>query len=398
MSMEPISLEVSFQQAIRDLQEEPKHHWSRDQRAYAAKADGRPAVKIAVGNVPLDYDLWSGLRNPAVSGLYPAGLQEIWEFFAHQRRQRLDTSGRPTIFQVPRTFDYAREHYSRAVLISAMLPFSPDIMEAYVNSVLAEQAASSHLFSRMYEETTEILDQATSRVAMELTSAHKVVIPMTNENIDKLSHQAIPATHQDSAHGPCKGGNFPQKSLAVLLGLGQFGVSRIIFRDEVMGQEVQRFVGPLRSVVVFDTSPLVTDGSDGMIFPTEGWREFLFSLYNFTRTESDINQHRFCSYFPVDDSSGCGECIQHCPSGAQAASVPLPTGGYSDQVASQIHRFHDSKLQFDFSRCCEDRGQMTTLFPEWSCARCVAMCQVRGRRRAASVRNFKEEAMRLTSV
>jgi len=396
--MEPISLEVSYQQAVCDLQEEPKHQWSREQRAYAAAADGRPVVKVAVGNVSLDYDLWSGLRNPAVSGLYPAGLQEIWEFFAHQRRQRLDSSGRPTIFQVPRPFDYARELYSRAVLISAMLPFSPDIMEAYVNSVSDEQAASSHLFSRMYEETTEILDQATSRVAMELTSADRVVIPMTNENVDKLSRQAIPATHQDSAHGPCKGGNFPQKSLAVLLGLGQFGVSRIVFRDEVAEQGVQRFVGPLRSIVVFDTSPLATDGSGGMIFPTEEWREFLFSLYDFTRAESDINQHRFCSYFPIGGSSGCGECIQHCPSGAQAASVPLPTGGYHDQLATQTHRFHDSKLQFDFSRCCEDRGQMTTLFPEWSCARCVAMCQVRGRRRATSVSNFKAEALRWTSA
>lgn len=397
MTLEPISLEMSFQQAVCDLQEEPKHQWSGDQRAYAAASDGRPVVKVAVGNVSLDYDLWSGLRNPAVSGLYPAGLQEIWEFFAHQRRHRLDASGRPTIFQVPQTFDYAREHYSRAVLISVMLPFSPDIMEAYVNSVLDEQAASSHLFSRMYEETTEILDQATSRVAMELTRADKVVVPMTNENVDKLSHQAIPVTHQDSAHGPCKDGNFPQKSLAVLLGLGQFGVSRIVFRDEVAEQGVQRFVGPVRSVIVFDTSPLVTDGSGGIIFPTEGWREFLFSLYDFTRTGSDLNQHRFCSYFPMDDS-GCGECIQHCPSGAQAASVPLPTGGYSDQVASQAHRFYDSKLQFDFSRCCEDRGQMTILFPEWSCARCVAMCQVRGRRRAASVLSFKDEAIRLTSL
>ena len=35
-------------------------------------------MKLAVGNVPLDYDLWEGLRNPAIIGMYPAGLKEIW--------------------------------------------------------------------------------------------------------------------------------------------------------------------------------------------------------------------------------------------------------------------------------------------------------------------------------
>jgi hypothetical protein len=41
---------------------------------YAIDANGRPLDKLAVGNVPLEHDLWEGLRNPALIGIYPAGI------------------------------------------------------------------------------------------------------------------------------------------------------------------------------------------------------------------------------------------------------------------------------------------------------------------------------------
>ncbi len=72
--------------------------------------------------------------------------------------------------------------------------------------------------------------------------------------------------------------------------------------------------------------------------------------------------------------------------------MPLSDGGYSESVSNQGHRFYDGKLQFDYAKCCETRGQMANLFPEWSCARCVSICAAEGNRRRPAAENF--EAMR----
>jgi len=120
-----------FKEKIAELQEEPEFQWDIEEVKYAVDEDGEPYVKMAVGNVPLDYDLWKGLRNPAVVGLYPAGLQEVWEFYSNRRKGRVDEFGRQTIFQIPRSFDFARKNYSRAVIISVMLPFSPKVIDDY---------------------------------------------------------------------------------------------------------------------------------------------------------------------------------------------------------------------------------------------------------------------------
>ena len=73
------SLAPLFREVIGELQEEPEFQSSRERVKYALDENGQPDVKVAVANVPLDYDLWEGLRNPAVVGSYPAGLREIWE-------------------------------------------------------------------------------------------------------------------------------------------------------------------------------------------------------------------------------------------------------------------------------------------------------------------------------
>jgi hypothetical protein len=108
-----------YKDRIAELQEEPEFQWKKDSIKYAVDEEGEPQVKVAVGNVPLDYDLWEGLRNPAVVGLYPAGLEEIWEYHANKRRERVDESGRRTIFQVPKTFEQARKRFGRAVIASS---------------------------------------------------------------------------------------------------------------------------------------------------------------------------------------------------------------------------------------------------------------------------------------
>ena len=384
-----------FREKVTELQEEPEFQWTGEKIKYAVDGRGAPLVKLAVGNVPLDYDLWKGLRNPAVVGLYPAGLREIWEFYANRRRERVDEFGRQTIFQVPRSFDFARRNYGQALIISAMLPFSPKVVRNYSQIIPEKGRGSSHLFSRMYKDVNLMIDKATSRVAMDLVADDNVVVAMDNESVKSVSTEAIPPTHQGASHGPSKGGNYPQKSIAVLTGLGQFGIARHVFRDELVEGRVERFVGPLRSIIMFDKEDPVRDGGDGIIYPTEAWREFLFKLFDFTDVDPDINRYRFCSYIPSGDR-GCSKCISCCPSGAQVNSVPTPHGGYQEQVSRQTHRFWEGKLQFDFGRCCDERGQMATLLPEWSCARCLSICAIEGIKRVYAAKNFYNKMDELT--
>ena len=386
-----------FKEKILEVQEEPEFQRSTETIKHAIDNNEEPLVKLAVGNVPIDYDLWEGLRNPAVVGLHPAGLPEIWEFYANRRKQKVDEAGRQTIFQVPRSFDFALMNYRRAVIISVMLPFSPQIIQDYVSQVIEKRKGSSHLFSRMYEDVNRMLDKTVTRTAIALVTddSDSVVVVMNNDTVKAISTEAIPQTRQGVSHGPSKGGNYSQKSVATLMGLGQFGISRIVFRDELTNGKVQRFAGPIRSIIIFDKRELVTDGSDGIVYPSQAWRQFLSRLFNFTNNDPDINQYRFCSYIPIADK-GCNECTGCCPSGAQASSVPRPDGQYSEQVSRQAHRFWDGKLQFDYGKCCDDRSQMAGLFPEWSCARCLAVCVDQGIRRKRAAQDFYQKTSELT--
>lgn len=383
-------LATMFKEKITELQNEPAFERTAQPIQYAVDKKGIPHVKLAVGNVPLTYDLWKGLKNPALIGLYPAGLHEIWEFYAHRRKTGVDESGRPTIFQIPRSFDSAQKEYNRAVLVSVMLPFSPEILTQYTAVIRGK--GSSHVFSRMYEEVNTLLDTATTRVALDLVADDTVVVPMNNETVSSISKEALPLTRQGTSHGPSKGVNYPQKSVAALLGLGQLGVNRIIFRDEYTNGTVERFTGPLRSLVIFDKKDVE---NNSIICLSDSWRLFLFDLYDFTNTDPEVNKYRFCSYIPYNDN-GCRLCIEYCPSGAQANSVPDPTGEYPHYIASQTHRFWKGKLQFDYARCCEERGQMASLFPEWSCARGLSVCAAKGKKRVYAARNFYTKRKELT--
>jgi len=384
-----------LKEKIIEVQEEPEFQRSVEKIKYATDENGEPVVKLAIGNVPLDYDLWQGLRNPAVVGVHPAGLPEIWEFYANRRKQKVDETGRPTIFQIPRSFDFALKNYRRAVIISVMLPFSPRIIADYTQLIQGKRGGSSHLFARMYEDVNRIFDKATTRVAIDLVTDDTVVVAMNNDTVKVVSTEAIPQTHQGASHGPSKGGNYSQKSIAVLMGLGQFGASRLIFRDELTNGKVQRFSGPIRSIIMFDKQELVKDGSGGIIYPSEAWRNFLLRLFDFTNIDPEVNKYRFCSHIPLNDR-GCGKCIDCCPSGAQASSTPSLAGEYPEQVSRQAHRFWEGKVQFDYGKCCDERGQMAGLLPEWSCARCITICLDEGTRRKYSPQNFYLKMSELT--
>jgi len=53
-------LTTLFKEVITELQEEPAFQ----KETAAFDKDGTPSVKLAVGNAPLHYDLWKGLRIP----------------------------------------------------------------------------------------------------------------------------------------------------------------------------------------------------------------------------------------------------------------------------------------------------------------------------------------------
>lgn len=118
-----INIEISvkeltriFQDKISELQEESDFQCAPKRIKYAMDKKGESNVRLAIGNIPLDYDLWEGLRNPAVVGLYPAGLRDIWKFYSFKKRESVDEYGRQTIFQISPSFDFALKHYSRALI------------------------------------------------------------------------------------------------------------------------------------------------------------------------------------------------------------------------------------------------------------------------------------------
>jgi hypothetical protein len=187
---------------------------------YALDEGGEPALRVATANVPLEYDLWEGLRNPAGLGLHPAGIREIWTFYAWRTAaRRRDESGRGTMFALPVSFDEARDRFRRVLIVSVMLPFAEALLEAHDRFIRERMRGASWQFSRLYEEVNDTLDRAILRAGMYLNSEHTVAVAMDRKTVDDLSTQAIPMTCQGEAHGPDKEVHYPQKSIAVLTGL-----------------------------------------------------------------------------------------------------------------------------------------------------------------------------------
>ncbi|NLE77190.1 MAG: hypothetical protein GX605_10635 [Chloroflexi bacterium] len=395
IDLTPTAITAAFQEQLARLRTEPGFQWGREH--LDTEPDGQPLVRVAVGNVPLTYDLWEGLRNPAMVGLHPAGLQEVWEFHAYRTRRKVEAAGRATIFQIPQSWEAAQQRYRRAVLVSAMLPFQPELAAEYAALAAARETTSSARFSTMYFDQYHSLDRAINRLGMALMGPGQAVVPLDKDNEVALAREAVPLTRQGDAHGPRKDGNWPQKSLAVLLGLGQFGVHRLVFRDEVDGGEVRRFGGSVRSLVIFDAEEPITDGRADIVYPSSAWRAFLFALADFTNADTEVNRYRFCPHIPQDGQS-CSRCIALCPSGALPNSSPTPSGRYVEGVAAQGHRFWEGRLQFDHLRCKDERDALRTIYPDWWCTRCQAVCMTLGARNPAAAARFAVRRAELTRL
>ena len=116
----------------------------------------------------------------------------------------------------------------------------------------------------------------------------------------------------------------------------------------------------------------------------------------FTNIELEVDKP--IDFGLTDFCKQCALCLINCPSKAQLNSTPNLSGAYSKEIQKQTHRFWEGKLQFDYARCCDDRGQMASLFPEWSCAGCLTICAAIGNRRKNSSNNFYKKMRQLTNT
>lgn len=92
-----------------------------------------------------------------------------------------------------------------------------------------------------------------TRLAFRLKHPDRVVLAMNKHTVAATTEQAVPLTRRANAHGPNMPANHSHKSAAVLTGLGQFGASHLIIRDEAVDGHVNRGIGPVSSLVAFDS-------------------------------------------------------------------------------------------------------------------------------------------------
>lgn len=348
---------------------------------YRIDPDGSPAVRVAMANAALDTDIWTGLLSPAAVGQYPIGFREIWDFYAANTVQNTRRDGSPNLLAIPDTFEEAKKRFSRAAIVSALLPLAPRIFKRY-NRVLDDGGMEyADRYCRAAKDADDILSKAIAKLSLDLVAKTRAVVCMNPDGVDKVAAFTRSKSQSDDFHGPCNN-PFPQLSVAVLTGLMQFGVNRIPFRDERDSEgRVHRLMGHYASIVFFDDKPLTTDGAGGVEFIDPAYLADASRLADFTDTDPEAVERRYCPYNRTDEATGhsiCGECIQACPSGAVANSSPRPDGSFPESIRSQKHRFHGGFLDFDHGNCYQFRKQRKNLYSEYACARCLVVCAAKG--------------------
>ncbi len=359
-----------LKEKMATLLKKPKYRWWDERSLYEPDADDLPLIKVAMGHCPSTYDLWQGIRGPATVGLHPATFQDIWDYYACEVQTPIRWDDDDYYqFQVPRLSDFPY-----AAVASIMLVASPQQLEEQALLLDAGELGCADDYTTAWKLLSELLETSLSRTAMSLYSPDLVCVPMIEETQKRLAQEVIPAFHQKDRHGPDKGGNWPQKSVAFLTGLGQFGASRLIFRDEIIDGQVQRFYGQIRSLVLFSREDNLS-GSVKLDDPVH--RKRLFTLAQFRDALPQEEDIRFCRF-----KKGCSECIRACPSGALPHSIP--------EKDNARGRSSQGWQQFAASPC-RDFARHSRVFPGWVCARCVVACVRRGHKDEAAVARYWQE-------
>jgi len=369
-----------FEEKVDEVAKEPDYTWSRDFRSFMAGKDGRPVVRVGIANCNLDTDIWEGLRNPANVGLYPLTPEDIWKHHAAANIQTTRFDGSPNPLAMPETYEEAKAHLNRVVIISVMLAVNPEMYEAYAQKIENGEEGPFDYYSRATTEVGAIVNKAVAKSSLALMAPGRAVVPMTNKNTATIIDRTRSDYTKNRYHGPCNN-HWPQNSISVLTGVLQFGISRIPFRDEVdeEGNRI-RLLGRYQSIALFDEEEVITDGSGGIRLISPEYISTLRKVNDYANTDDDVVSRRYCTYnmSKADGSRVCGKCQDVCPSNALPNSSPSPQGVFSDGLMGQTHRFSGGSLDFDFGNCISFRGQKAEVFEEYVCARCEVICAARG--------------------
>ena len=380
------TLQDLLQSKVAEVIAEPAFNWQSGFCTYRTDDAGAPLVRLAMVNCRIDMDIWHGLRSPALIGMYPLTLADIWTHFAAADLQGTRADGSENPLAMPETFEDAGRRFRRATIFSGMLAINPEVFETYARKIEAGDDDPFDYYGRAAGDVCEIVERALSKVALLLMAPGRAVIPMTERKADLIVERTRADYLNGRYHGPCNN-HWPQNSIAVMTGLLKFGVNRLPFRDEVTAEgKRQRLFGRYCSIVVFDGEEPVTDGSGGVSLLDEERLAWLRRITDYTDPDPEVLAARYCNYQTIgsDDSSICGKCLETCPSGALVNSSPLPDGRYEPRVAAQEHRFSEGTLDFDFRNCTRDRLQKQALFDEYVCTRCEAICAADGAKKSRS--------------
>lgn len=370
---------------VMEVAREPEYVWGDGFRSFMTDENDRPVVRLAAANCRIEMDIWQGLRSPALVGMYPIGLPEVWMHYAAANVKDTRSDGSPNPLTMPEPFEDACGRYHRAVILSAMLAAHPHIYETYADKIERGELDPLDYYSRAQRELSAILNKALGKLALSLMAPDRAVVPMTAKNVTDLIERTRSEYLKGRYHGPCNN-HYPQNSIAAMTGLMRFGVCRLPFRDEVSPDgTVRRLVGRYASIIVFDEREPLTDGAGGVSLLDEERLAWLRRINDYTDVATEVVAERYCTYNLTRKNGRnlCGRCIEACPAGALANSCPGPDGKFAETLLKQTHRFVDGVLDFDFGNCCRDRGQKAQLYEDYVCARCEAVCAARGIRRPA---------------
>ena len=370
-------LRTSLTNKVIEVLREPEYHWAGDFTSFMTDSADQPVIRLAVANCAIDMNIWEGLRSPAVVGMFPLTFSDIWMHYAASRVETTRADGSANPLAMPETFEFARQRYRRAVLISGMLAINPAIYQRYAEKIELGDPDPYDYFSRSQGEVIQIINKSISKFALSLMAPNRAVIPMNKQNAEKIIDRTRSEYQRGGYHGPCND-HWPQNSLAVMTGLLRFGVSRLPFRDEILPNgKRQRLFGRYASIVIFDDQ--LPHSNDIVMLDQERIQK-LRLISDYGQTTPEAMAGRYCSYNNTrpDGTSICGKCLQVCPSLALPNSSPLPNGKMPDQLKKQLHRFDAGTLDFDYANCCRDRDQKTQLYDEYFCARCEVICAARG--------------------
>jgi hypothetical protein len=378
------TVQFLFGNKIREIVNEPDFTWKGSFRSFMTDGDGNPVVRVKMANCHLDTDIWEGLRSPASVGMYPLTFQDIWTHWAAMDLKSTRPDGSCDPLRVPETFEAARKKYHRVVIICGMLAMNPDVYKIYSKKIKAGDEDPFDYYGRATSDSLKIIDKAVAKTALALMKPGRVVVPMTNQNVERIISRTRCDYHTGQYHGPCND-HWSQMSIAVVTGLLKFGVSRLPFRDEI-GEDgkVRRLFGRYRSIVVFDDASPV-EQENGTKFLDGACLKKLIAENDYRDTRSEVVKNRYCTYNVqrADGRSVCAKCIEVCPSGAQANSAPDPKGIFPERLKNQIHRFKDGFLDFDDNSCYTERSRKAQIYDDYVCARCESICATHGIRKSA---------------